>query len=139
MAGDGMGQAAVRHSRPADDRGGRDPAQGLGLRLGVFLATYLFLGEGGAPARTRARRPLRHAVETSTVFEVPLAHRWTYTSAALSASHDAFSFDTGNDRYLLSRDLQLLGPLPATSAAVEDEASSQVPANASPSGCSGAR
>ena len=49
-----------------------------------------------------------------------------YTSAALSALPAPLSFDSGNDRYLLSSDLRILAPLPARTAPKEDEESSQM-------------
>ena len=61
------------------------------------------------------------ATASSMVFPVPLAHRWPYTSAALSAAPAALSFDSGNDRYLLSGDLRLLASLPPARVRVRVE------------------
>lgn len=66
------------------------------------------------------------AIDASAVFRIPQAHRSGYTSASLSALPAPLSFDSGNDRHLLSSDLRILGALPARPAPKEDEASSRM-------------
>ncbi|HSO37812.1 MAG TPA: hypothetical protein VLT33_35035, partial [Labilithrix sp.] len=93
------------------------------LRLGSG-ALYVALAERD-PRLVKLRLPSL-APEASLVFPTPNAHRTLSTSAALSAPPAPLSFDTGADRYLLSGDLRLLAPLPATAAPREDESSSEM-------------
>jgi len=66
------------------------------------------------------------AIDASAVFRIPQAHRSGYTSASLSALPAPLSFDSGNDRHLLSSELRILAQVPARTAPKEDEESSQM-------------
>jgi hypothetical protein len=86
---------------------------------------YLALAESD-PRFVRLALPSL-ATELSTVFVVPLAHRWAYTSARLSSAPSPLSFDSGNDRFLLSSDLKIGGAVRAGATPQEDEASAEMP------------
>ena len=64
-------------------------------------------------------------MDASAVFRVPQAHRWVYTSASLSALPAPLSFDSGNDRHLLSNDLRIGASLPPRTAPKDDDDSGQ--------------
>lgn len=66
------------------------------------------------------------AIDASAVFRVPQSHRWAYTSAALSSPPSPLSFDSGNDRHLLSSDLRIGALLPSRTPPKEDELSAEM-------------